>query len=495
MFFTKLLLSIMGLFIIWGKVFMYFASQWTSTELYLLNNKFNINGRLDEFNIDYSFLKKINKRLNPLLDSIRKSTFFRIFKVNFDTECNFWTQNMICNFSTCSICSCGDEEIPIPWKHDSVKDTVDKNLNNDHFTQYVEKYNNSNNQWLVENEVDYKNGIFVNLLKNPETWTGYQGQKIWEAIYMENCFRNSIDEMCLEEKLFYRIVSGLHSNINLHLSQNFLNIEREDLKKKDHIEKINDEYNELDYYVNTTMAYERVVADETRVNNLFYLYSLVLTSIDKAEKTIKSFHIDSGNKEEDIELKKNITNFYNEYNSIEDINKVKDIYKKNEKLRKFLIYDKINEMKMRFRNISSIIDCVGCQKCKLHGKLQIYGLATMLKILFDKNEIVNLKRNEVIAYINLVSKIHRSIGYMIAMSESIESEDLSLKIKCGVSVGIYVLLVLIFCYYYIYIYEPKKRKIGKRRISEKDNSKSKELLTKTEFIIDSSKTLEKKKLD
>ena len=36
----------------------------------------------------------------------------------------------------------------------------------------------------------------------------------------------------------------------------------------------------------------------------------------------------------------------------------------------------------KFRNISSVMDCVGCDKCKLWGKLQVTGLGTALKILF-----------------------------------------------------------------------------------------------------------------
>ncbi len=36
----------------------------------------------------------------------------------------------------------------------------------------------------------------------------------------------------------------------------------------------------------------------------------------------------------------------------------------------------------KFRNISRVMDCVGCDKCKLWGKLQVTGLGTALKILF-----------------------------------------------------------------------------------------------------------------
>lgn len=41
------------------------------------------------------------------------------------------------------------------------------------------------------------------------------------------------------------------------------------------------------------------------------------------------------------------------------------------------------EFRQHFRNISRIMDCVGCDKCKLWGKLQIHGLGTALKILFS----------------------------------------------------------------------------------------------------------------
>eukprot|EP00631_Chrysoreinhardia_giraudii_P000384 CAMPEP_0197420232 /NCGR_PEP_ID=MMETSP1170-20131217/5710_1 /TAXON_ID=54406 /ORGANISM="Sarcinochrysis sp, Strain CCMP770" /LENGTH=67 /DNA_ID=CAMNT_0042947383 /DNA_START=1 /DNA_END=201 /DNA_ORIENTATION=+ len=35
----------------------------------------------------------------------------------------------------------------------------------------------------------------------------------------------------------------------------------------------------------------------------------------------------------------------------------------------------------RFHNISRIMDCVTCERCKVWGKLQILGLGTALKIL------------------------------------------------------------------------------------------------------------------
>ncbi|QDZ25311.1 endoplasmic reticulum oxidoreductin 1 [Chloropicon primus] len=69
------------------------------------------------------------------------------------------------------------------------------------------------------------------------------------------------------------------------------------------------------------------------------------------------------------------------------------------------------EMQEHFQNISRIMDCVGCEKCKLWGKLQILGLGTALKILFSVDDIdqLVLTRNEVIALLNLISRLSESI--------------------------------------------------------------------------------------
>ena len=67
-----------------------------------------------------------------------------------------------------------------------------------------------------------------------------------------------------------------------------------------------------------------------------------------------------------------------------------------------------------FHNITKLLDCVGCEKCKLHGKLQILGLATSLKILFSLQQQeaggkLRLHRNEIIALVNMLYKVAESV--------------------------------------------------------------------------------------
>lgn len=40
----------------------------------------------------------------------------------------------------------------------------------------------------------------------------------------------------------------------------------------------------------------------------------------------------------------------------------------------------LEELRANFRNVSAVLDCVGCEKCRLWGKLQFLGLGTALKV-------------------------------------------------------------------------------------------------------------------
>jgi hypothetical protein len=50
-------------------------------------------------------------------------------------------------------------------------------------------------------------GVYVNLLENPERFTGYSGfpaHRVWRAIKEENCFGTSTEEQCYEKRIFFR---------------------------------------------------------------------------------------------------------------------------------------------------------------------------------------------------------------------------------------------------------------------------------------------------
>lgn len=41
------------------------------------------------------------------------------------------------------------------------------------------------------------------------------------------------------------------------------------------------------------------------------------------------------------------------------------------------------DLQQGFKNITNIMNCVGCEKCRLWGKVQVLGLATALKVVFS----------------------------------------------------------------------------------------------------------------
>ena len=65
-----------------------------------------------------------------------------------------------------------------------------------------------------------------------------------------------------------------------------------------------------------------------------------------------------------------------------------------------------SEFRSHFKNITRIMDCVGCEKYKLWGKLQVQGIGTALKILFSEkwNGSMQLSRREVVALFNVLGR-------------------------------------------------------------------------------------------
>lgn len=75
-----------------------------------------------------------------------------------------------------------------------------------------------------------------------------------------------------------------------------------------------------------------------------------------------------------------------------------------------------------FRNVSVIMNCVGCEKCKVWGKLNTLGLGTALKVMIaaDVNErediMRKLQRNELVAFVNTIASFSDAVQYVAQFS-------------------------------------------------------------------------------
>lgn len=253
---------------------------------------------------------------------------------------------------------------------------------------------------LMDRECDQ--GVFVDLVENPERFTGYSGEpanKIWSSIYEENCFTNvevnnplanSDWNKCEEKQMFYRIISGLHASISTHLAYDWFN-------QKTNV-----------WEPNFEIFHDRVGNHIERLGNMYFDYMLIYRAITKLNRYLKNLEFDST---EDAGEEGFIQN------CIKNITRISPECPKNFDRILFASNSKphiVDEMRKRFRNITSIMDCVSCERCRLWGKVQTMGIGTALKILFASDKKAKwarttFRRCEIVALFNVFGRFSESI--------------------------------------------------------------------------------------
>ncbi|KAN0024347.1 hypothetical protein ACTFIV_008753 [Dictyostelium citrinum] len=337
--------------------------------------------------------KSNDKEINVLLNKIVKTRFFKYFKANLFSECPFWVVTALCGSEGCGVCECDDNEIPLPWRiEDTTSDRVDMSPPPPGFQKWKDK---KDDMWVVVAGPDSES-TYVDLSKTPESNTGYDGSSVWSAIYNENCFHRPVDQMCLEERVFYKLISGLHSSITIHIAL-FYNQDKT-------LSTYDSNGNEIEHWEhNSNLFKQRFANHPDRIENLYFTFLFVLRSIGKLNHFFTDYQFNTGNQLEDQKTKELVqqllqTKLMCQPNFDETL-LFKDTYDKD---------NLIGQFKEHFQNISSILNCVTCEKCKLYGKVQTMGLGTALKILFDDN-IQSIQRNEIIALFNTLRQLSNSI--------------------------------------------------------------------------------------
>ncbi|CAF0740624.1 unnamed protein product [Rotaria sordida] len=393
------------------------------------------NDLIDDCNCRISDLIELNnQRLYPLLHKIVNKNYFRFFPVNLRKKCLFWSDNSHCSRRTCAIKQCPIEDLPellrdkilhppescLVNPNNSSLGLINKNISEEHqqtIQNWIQYDVQSENFCDVDDETS-TDLEYIDLSINLERFTGYTGpstQRVWSAIYNENCFflpdskiyydlkqkRLNAHKMCVEGRTFYRLISGLHTSITVHLcAQYFFSI-------------VGGGYTGSDGRWGPNFdEFKRRFDPETTggegpkwLKNIFFIYLIELRAIYKARRFFKGQTFFTGNKTDDLHMKELFTkqfikeikpyaNYFNEHNLFQNGNRLLKA-----------------EFKEHFRNISHIMDCVGCDKCKLWGKLQIQALGTALKILFTE-QTIQLQRSEIVALINGFNRLSTSIYHL-----------------------------------------------------------------------------------
>ncbi|KHN01620.1 Endoplasmic oxidoreductin-1, partial [Glycine soja] len=96
-------------------------------------------------------------------------------------------------------------------------------------------------------------------------------------------FVDSYQELCQEEKILYKLISGLHSSISIHIAFDYLLDEATNL-----------------WGQNLTLMYDRVLRYPDRVRNLYFTFLFVLRAVTKASDYLEQAEYDTGNPNEDL---------------------------------------------------------------------------------------------------------------------------------------------------------------------------------------------------
>lgn len=376
-----------------------------------------LKGAVDDCSCSVETIDSFNNlRIYPRLNSLLQKNFFRYWKVNLKTICPFWEDDGKCAVRYCTVQPCKDVPEGIKGtvmrngidksqklkkkSHMNTKDCDDENdlgyLNTtlskesiDGFERWAAHDSVQDSFCYLDDELS-ADSEYVDLLLNPERYTGYAGpsaHRIWRSIYQENCFRptgnrgpypdfSNIGDMCLEKRAFYRAISGLHTSINIHLSARYLLSDKEGFtESKEGLWGYNVEEFQHRFDPELTGG-----EGPQRLKNLYFLYLLELRALAKAAPYLESLEFYTGDEDDDADVRKAVRDFLTVVKSFPEHFQEGTMFTGGQQAAKLK-----DEFREHFRNISRIMDCVGCEKCKLWGKLQVTGLGTALKILFSGN--------------------------------------------------------------------------------------------------------------
>uniref|UniRef100_A0A3Q2P701 ERO1-like protein alpha n=1 Tax=Fundulus heteroclitus TaxID=8078 RepID=A0A3Q2P701_FUNHE len=373
-----------------------------------------VTGELDDCACDVETIDGFNnEQLFPKLQTLLESDYFRFYKVNLNKPCPFWTAGSHCGLRDCAVKPCSPNEVPegirsSPHHKVSPSGTLEKHLG----AVDVSLSQETREALLDWSKHDDEAERFCVLMVGSSRYLPDRLFTIERPLIPDSYQAGSGSEgQCVEKRAFYRLISGLHASINVHLSaQYFLDGEAWYQRKWGH---------------NISEFRRRFDSDLTagegpkRLRNLYFLYLIELRALAKVLPFFKqsSFQLYTGRPEEDHKHKELLLDILQLARSFPLHFDETSLFAGDDKEAAKLKED----IRLAFLNISKIMDCVGCFKCRLWGKLQTQGLGTALKILFSERQIealpqsrerrpsFQLSRQEVVSLLNAFGRISTSI--------------------------------------------------------------------------------------
>ncbi|KAJ2144085.1 endoplasmic oxidoreductin-1 [Coemansia sp. RSA 353] len=392
---------------------------------------------------DFDSVEALNHRVARPLDKLVHTKFFRTLKVDLYKPCQLWRTEGSCFQRDCIVQPLDASNVPAAW----CAETVDQNSFGPFLGSFPrQRPEYTDKDFAIVNDETYGDGLWVDLVENPERFTGYAGagaNAVWMSIYQDNCFgvapylqdtaggwgsqlvnidgksmpfvqpphkrrelapflENLAEEdrgvtlpadVPREYRVFYRAVSGLHASVSTHICAEYFNATSEQWEP------------------NLGCFISRIGAFPDRLQNMYFNFVLLTRAIQKMEPYIASYDYTTGVVKDDRAVQRLIPKV------LKAVRKAGLVFDDSELFLGSDGHELKAEFKENFRNISRIMDCTGCEKCRLWGKTQTLGLATALKALFSYPDrafrgrftSLDFKRNEVVALITTYFQFSRSL--------------------------------------------------------------------------------------
>jgi len=422
-------------------------------------------GQIHDACLDYESVEKMNDHdIFERLDNLRKTRYFRYFLVDLFKECPFWNDDGLCMNRACTVERMNETDMPEEFR--SYRLSQLERSNDDHEQGSMASGENPTDFCQLDDDNPNGDAIFVDLMKNPERFTGYAGpsaNRVWRSIYEENCFggvkwtepprpvssggtgfisqnqvinavkgipytlmnpqandggslENLIDsvkaptdpaamEQCLEKRVFYRVISGLHASISIHICNEYLDPET------------------MTWAPNLECFMTRISQHPERLQNVYFDYVLLMRALSKASEYLEKVGLRDSDRITDKESREQLMGLLEAARSDQaSFDEHKLFTLNDDPVHNQEVLTLKEDFRLHYRNISRIMDCVGCDKCRLWGKVQVTGIGTALKLLFafeasDKEYVcitytrhhVQLRRNELVALINTAHRVSESV--------------------------------------------------------------------------------------
>lgn len=382
----------------------------------------------DTENVTIGEIFYLNDQIREIVTKLATSPYFSSYKVDLSgRQCPFGDDEALCVNNNCAVSPMDSSQMPdIPQflgrlRANSVSSDPPE-YENVHEGDYC----------YPEDESMASDGVWVDLNDNIERYTGYTGdsaRNMWAMVYMENCFGYSGADFedlpetnfrqqpsipglgigaaselvsapeCVEQRLFYKMISGMHASISTHLSYEWYNATTQR------------------WGPNPFEFFRRVGWFEDRLNHLFLNYVLVSRAVDKLSAFNDYLVFASPNSPAaDSHVRKGLLALASvvRKNSRRGINE-NGLFQgpETEALKE--------EFRRRMRNVNALMSCVGCERCRLWGKIQTAGYGTALKILLELPEkpqddmerttrvLGDFRRSELVALVQTLSRLSHSV--------------------------------------------------------------------------------------